>query len=158
MPYYHDVMSSPGPVCQAMLAGRHGRSSKSAEVAARECPAFRRRRSIRTRASADRPWRRHLWRVVGAGGGFLLVPILLFLSPRESVAAITATSLAVVFVNATSGPVAYARLQLIDHRTGPARALASAPGTILGALLTRFLPPRGIFDVIFGAVLVSRAL
>ena len=35
--------------------------------------------------------------MIGAGGGFLLVPILLLLYPKENTELITSTSLAVVF-------------------------------------------------------------
>jgi hypothetical protein len=92
--------------------------------------------------------------LIGAGGGFLLVPILLLLYPDESVQTITAMSLAVVFFNAASGSIAYARLGRIDYRTGIIFALASAPGAILGSLATAYLQ-RGVFDAIFGLLLVG---
>ncbi len=95
--------------------------------------------------------------LIGAGGGFLLVPLLLVLYPQAPVSTITATSLSVVFLNALSGSVAYARLRLIDYRTGGLFALAGAPGAILGALMTRLIP-RGAFDAIFGLLLVSLAI
>jgi uncharacterized membrane protein YfcA len=91
--------------------------------------------------------------LIGAGGGFLLVPILLLLYPDESVQTITAMSLAVVFFNAASGSIAYARLGRIDYRTGLIFAVASAPGAILGSLATAYLQ-RGVFDVLFGLLLV----
>jgi uncharacterized protein len=94
--------------------------------------------------------------LVGAGGGFLLVPLLLLLYPVEPVATITAMSLAVVFLNATSGSIAYARLRRIDYRTGLVFAAASAPGAILGARATSLLP-RGIFDAAFGLALIGLA-
>jgi uncharacterized membrane protein YfcA len=92
--------------------------------------------------------------LIGAGGGFLLVPLLLLLYPQETVKTITAISLAVVFLNATSGSLAYARLRRIDYRTGLLFAAASAPGAILGALVTALLP-RGLFDALFGLVLAG---
>jgi len=48
--------------------------------------------------------------VIGAGGGFLLAPILLMLYPEASPETITSISLAAVCANATSGSVAYARM------------------------------------------------
>jgi len=92
--------------------------------------------------------------LIGAGGGFLLVPILLLLYPDESVQTITAMSLAVVFFNAASGSIAYARLGRIDYRTGIIFAIASAPGAILGSLATAYLQ-RGAFDVLFGLLLIG---
>jgi uncharacterized membrane protein YfcA len=95
--------------------------------------------------------------LIGAGGGFLLVPLLLLLYPSTPASTITAISLAVVFVNATSGSMAYARLGRIDYRTGVVFAVASAPGAVLGSLVTEMLP-RGIFDVVFGLALMSLAI
>ena len=46
--------------------------------------------------------------LIGAGGGFVLMPILLILYPGESPAILTAISLAVVFFNALSGSESYA--------------------------------------------------
>jgi uncharacterized membrane protein YfcA len=94
--------------------------------------------------------------LIGAGGGFVLVPVLLFLYPDEQPATITSISLAVVFVNALSGSWAYARQRRIDYRTGVAFALATFPGAVLGALVVGSLS-RGAFDVLFGAVLVALA-
>src|SRR5919206_4244748 len=95
--------------------------------------------------------------LIGAGGGFLLVPLLLLFYPSTPTSTITAISLAVVFVNATSGSIAYARLGRIDYRTGIVFAAASAPGAVLGSLATERLP-RGVFDVVFGTVLMLLAL
>jgi uncharacterized protein len=94
--------------------------------------------------------------LVGAGGGFLLVPVLLFLYPDDPPDLITSTSLAVVFVNAVSGSVAYAIQRRIDYRVGIVLALATVPGAIIGALLTTKID-RGIFTLIFGLVLLAIA-
>lgn len=94
--------------------------------------------------------------LIGAGGGFLLLPLLVFIYPRESPALLTAISLTVVFVNAFSGSVAYARMRRTDVRTGLVFAAAGLPGAILGALTTRFLSHR-IFDPLLGGVLVLSA-
>lgn len=94
--------------------------------------------------------------LVGAGGGFLLVPVLLFLYPDDPPDVITSTSLAVVFVNAVSGSVAYGMQRRIDYRVGIVLALATVPGAIIGALLTTKID-RGVFTVIFGLVLLAIA-
>jgi len=95
--------------------------------------------------------------LIGAGGGFLLVPILLFLYPRETPAQLTAVSLAAVFANAASGSVAYLRARRVDIRTAVPFALATIPGAVLGAVAVRGVP-RGTFELIFGAVLGALAL
>jgi uncharacterized membrane protein YfcA len=92
--------------------------------------------------------------IVGAGGGFVIIPAFLLLYPDDSAATVTSISLAVVLFNATSGSVAYARLRRIDYRTGVAFALATIPGAVAGALATHAVPRR-TFDALFGVVLIS---
>jgi len=91
--------------------------------------------------------------LIGAGGGFILVPVLLLLHPERSPDRVAAMSLAVVFFNAFSGTAAYARMKRIDYRAGVVFALATVPGAILGALTTAFLARR-TFNVIMGVVLL----
>lgn len=95
--------------------------------------------------------------LVGAGGGFLLVPLLALLEPALPAESITSISLAVVAMNATSGAVAYARQRRIDYRSGIAFALATLPGSVAGALLTRTVS-RSAFDAIFAVLLVALAV
>ncbi|MCC7103856.1 MAG: sulfite exporter TauE/SafE family protein [Chloroflexi bacterium] len=91
--------------------------------------------------------------LIGSGGGFLLVPLLLFLYPDESTGTVTNISLAVVSISAIVGTVAYARLKRIDYRVGAAIAAGSVPGSIVGALAARYVP-RGSFDTVFGGLLL----
>jgi uncharacterized protein len=70
--------------------------------------------------------------LVGAGGGFVLTPILLILYPHESALTITSISLVVVFFNAASGSLA-------------------------GALAVHLVPIR-IFDLIIAIVLAVAAV
>ncbi len=91
--------------------------------------------------------------LIGAGGGFVLVPFLLLLYPNESPEIITSISLAVVFFNALSGSVAYARMRRIDYRSGALFSAATVPGAILGALTTGYLPRR-VFDAILGLLMI----
>ncbi len=95
--------------------------------------------------------------LVGAGGGFLLVPILAILEPSLPTSAITAVSLAVVAMNATSGAIAYWRQGRIDLRSGVPFALATLPGSVIGAIVSRAVP-RHIFDIILAALLIALAL
>ena len=95
--------------------------------------------------------------LVGAGGGFVLTPVLLLLYPRDSAQTITAISLVVVFFNAGSGSAAYARLRRTDYRSGMVFALATLPGAIGGALLTNVVP-RNVFNLITGVTLGALAV
>jgi hypothetical protein len=91
--------------------------------------------------------------IVGAGGGFVIIPAFLLFYPHDSTAAVTSVSLAVVLFNAGSGSAAYARMRRIDYRTAAAFALATIPGAVAGALATHAVPRRA-FDGLFGAVLL----
>lgn len=95
--------------------------------------------------------------LIGAGGGFVLVPFLLLCYPKEQPETITAISLAVVFFNAFSGSVAYARLGRIDYRSGLLLSAATLPGAVLGALTTAYIPRR-LFDAIFGVLMMGIAV
>jgi uncharacterized membrane protein YfcA len=92
--------------------------------------------------------------LVGAGGGSVLVPVLLILFPDEAPATITAISMAVVFFNAYSGTIAYMRMGRIDYRCGVLFTLAGLPGAIFGTLLVHEMP-RALFDPIFGLLLLA---
>jgi uncharacterized protein len=95
--------------------------------------------------------------LIGAGGGFLLTPVLLLTYPTESPEILTSISLAVVFFNAFSGSVAYARMRRIDYRSGVLFAMATVPGAVVGALTTSYIPRRA-FDLLFGMCMILAAL
>ena len=95
--------------------------------------------------------------LIGAGGGFVLMPLLLLLYPHEPPENLTAISLAVVFCNALSGSIAYARMRRIDYRSGLMFAAAATPGSVIGALNTSYLS-RWQFNLVFSIVLIGVAL
>lgn len=95
--------------------------------------------------------------LIGAGGGFVLIPVLLFLHPHEPAANLTALSLAVVFANALSGSSAYARQGRVDWRSALLFSLAGLPGSLVGAWLTNFIDRR-YFDPLLGATLIFGAM
>lgn len=68
--------------------------------------------------------------MIGAGGGFVLLPALLLLFPDDSPRVLTSMALAVVAINALSGTIAYLRARRIDF----------AVGVLLAAGATRFVP------------------
>ncbi len=92
--------------------------------------------------------------LIGAGGGFVLMPILLLLHPKLSPEHLTAISLAVVFFNALSGSESYAMMKRIDYKSGLMFAAATIPGAVIGALSTSFVP-RHLFNGIFGVLLIA---
>lgn len=95
--------------------------------------------------------------LIGAGGGFILVPLLLIFYPELGTERITAISMAVVSLNAISGTVAYAKSGRIDYKAGISFGAFTIPGSILGAILVKYIP-RDAFSVVFGVLLVVLAL
>ncbi len=95
--------------------------------------------------------------LIGAGGGFVLMPILLMLHPEASPDQLTAISLAVVFFNALSGSESYAFMKRIDYKSGLIFALATIPGAIIGALNTSGVN-RHLFNGIFALLLIVAAI
>ncbi len=94
--------------------------------------------------------------LIGAGGGFLMVPVMLLLlnmSPQRAVG----TSLAVVFLNGLSGTISYLRQRRVDVSTGWQFAVATVPGAILGAYLSVLFTAH-LFQVIFGLMLIGLSL
>ena len=91
--------------------------------------------------------------LVGAGGGFILTPLLLLIFTEQPSEVIAATSLSVVCLNALSGSVAYYRQRRIDIKTSASFALAGAPWVIVGVYATSEVP-RGPFDIILGLALL----
>ncbi len=90
--------------------------------------------------------------LIGAGGGFLLVPLLLIVYPDLSPAAVTSISLTMVVFNASSGTWAYGRMGRIDYKSGTVFAVATIPGAVLGAWVIEWIPRRP-FDLVFGVIL-----
>jgi uncharacterized membrane protein YfcA len=92
--------------------------------------------------------------LIGAGGGFILVPILLIIYPGRPPELITAISLAVVCLNASSGSIAYAFKKRIDYKSALIFCIATLPGTVIGSLLTSHIP-RNMFNLVFGVILIA---
>ncbi|HEX8270440.1 MAG TPA: sulfite exporter TauE/SafE family protein [Flavobacterium sp.] len=95
--------------------------------------------------------------LIGAGGGFILVPLLIIFHPELSPESITAISMAVVACNSVSGSAAYVAAKRIDYKAGIIFALFTIPGSILGVMTTDVIP-RQTFDVIFGIILLALAI
>jgi uncharacterized protein len=91
--------------------------------------------------------------IIGAGGGLILMPVLLLLYPHEAPALLTSTSLCAVFANSVSGSLAFARMRRADYKAGLLFAAATVPGAFLGSYLADFFP-RLAFQRVFGGFLV----
>ena len=90
--------------------------------------------------------------MVGAGGGFILVPILvLFWGIDPSTAA--GTSLALVAINSWSGSYGYRKIKLIDYRSGFLFAIAALPGSIFAPIILGHVDSSA-FKALFGLLLL----
>lgn len=94
--------------------------------------------------------------LIGAGGGFILVPVLILTHPNLPPDTITAISIAIVAVNALSGSIAYARSGRIDFKAGIVFALFTIPGSVLGVYTTSYIP-KTAFHLVFGILLIALA-
>lgn len=94
--------------------------------------------------------------MIGLGGGFILVPLLLVLYPGYEPEEVTSISLAVVMATAVSGSIAYARQGRIDFVTGLLFAAAAVPGVVAGVFLVSLVPQR-LFALLFGVLLLVLA-
>ncbi len=94
--------------------------------------------------------------MIGIGGGIIFVPVFLLFfhfTPQQAIG----TSLAAVFFNALSGSISYLRQKRVDIRSGWKFALATLPGALLGAWLSRYFTSR-ILELVFGLLLVGVAI
>lgn len=87
--------------------------------------------------------------LVGVGGGFIIVPVILVVFPDTDPLKVTSLSLAVITLNAISGSWAYAQQRRIDWKRGTIFALAGIPGVVLGTWLVAQIS-RSTFAIIMG--------
>ncbi len=95
--------------------------------------------------------------LIGAGGGFVLMPILLVLYPHENQAVLASITLAVVFFNSLSGTEAYALMGRVDYKSGLLFSAALIPSTVLGTLTTSHIP-RNLFDAIIAVLMLGASI
>lgn len=89
--------------------------------------------------------------LIGAGGGFIHVPVLIIFygfSPQHAIG----TSMAVVMMNAISGTFSYLAQKRIDYEIAIKFAVAASPGVFIGALLSQLFSVT-TFSLIFSAIL-----
>ncbi|SDI44371.1 hypothetical protein SAMN05192534_1561 [Alteribacillus persepolensis] len=94
--------------------------------------------------------------IIGAGGGFLFVPVLLMFYDITPEAA-AATGLAIVFLNAAAGLPVFIKQRRVLLRTGLLLAAGAFPGTILGERLVQF-SPEAVFYALFACLLIGLGL
>src|SRR4051812_33664654 len=91
--------------------------------------------------------------LIGVGGGFILVPILLLLYPHAENIWITSVSMWVVACNAMSGSLTYYLKDRVHLRAAIAFICASLPGNILGVWIESYIS-RPYFELTFGVAMI----
>ncbi len=90
--------------------------------------------------------------LIGAGGGFIHVPMLMIFfdfSPQLAIG----TSITAVFMNALSGTFSYITHQRIDYEIGLKFATAAVPGVLIGAVVAQHFTFTS-FSIFFSITLI----
>jgi uncharacterized membrane protein YfcA len=90
--------------------------------------------------------------LVGAGGGFVLAPLFVFLFPDMSAARLTSISLLAVAANSYSGSIGYALRKSVHWPSVFLFTLTASPGVILGVWLSQSFA-RSNFEIAFAVFL-----
>ena len=91
--------------------------------------------------------------LVGVGGGFLLMPVLLFLYPSLDQETLTLISLCAVLANGIAATVHYGRMKWIDYKTGMIMGACTIPTAIAARFALQGID-RSQFSRVFGVVLI----
>ena len=90
--------------------------------------------------------------LVGAGGGFIIGPLLILIFGWENKIAV-GTSLVCVSVASISGAISYLRLKIVDIRSAILFSIAAMPGAIL-AVIGLEKVNSAIFNILFSVMLI----
>lgn len=94
--------------------------------------------------------------ILGLGGGFIIVPMLIFIFGLS--AQISAgTSLVSLVFTGLSGAIGYGWQRRIDYKLGISLAAASAPGAVIGSLAST-LVASSVLTALFGCFMVLVAI
>ena len=94
--------------------------------------------------------------MLGVGGGFLIVPLLVLILdiPMHLAVGISITS---VVMTSVSSSIIYAKKGLVDFKLGIFLEMATTTGALVGSY-TALLLPEYILEIIFGVVLIYASL
>ena len=95
--------------------------------------------------------------LVGAGGGFMLMPVLLLIYPHRHASELAAVSLACILINTISGGIAFATQRRIDYKSALLFSITIIPGSIFGAMATKYVP-RSYFEGVFALFLIALSI
>lgn len=97
--------------------------------------------------------------LIGAGGGFILAPLLLIFFHKDP-QIVAGTVLALVAINSISGSFTFRRMGIVDKRSAYLFAAAAIPGSVIApfALKALLKGSPGIFHILFGIMLILLAI
>jgi uncharacterized membrane protein YfcA len=90
----------------------------------------------------------------GLGGGFIMVPLLVFLGFTAQKA--VGTSFMAILIISTSALFAHGKLNHVDYRLGILIGLGGILGAQIGSRLVEYVP-TDIFNKVFAIILVALA-
>jgi len=90
----------------------------------------------------------------GLGGGFIMVPLLIFLGFTAQKA--VGTSFMAILIISTSALFAHGKLNHVDYRLGILIGLGGILGAQIGSRLVQYVP-TDVFNKVFAIILVALA-
>jgi len=101
--------------------------------------------------------------LLGAGGAFVMIPLLLYVPPllavgQLDVKAVAGVTMAQVLVAASAGMLAHGRHGAVNADLVWAGGASMASGSLVGALASKYASERGLLLVFAGMVTVAAAL
>ncbi|MEK4030029.1 sulfite exporter TauE/SafE family protein [Pseudobacillus sp. FSL P4-0506] len=94
--------------------------------------------------------------IVGAGGGFIFVPVLLIVFQMEPTVA-AGSGLVLVCINSIAGAIGYAKKKMIHYRIGAAVGMGALPSSIVGVWFLQSYPSN-FFYILFASILIALGL
>jgi uncharacterized membrane protein YfcA len=91
--------------------------------------------------------------LIGAGGGFIIVPLLILAFGVDHRLAV-GSALVTVALSSLSGSISFLRLHYVDLRSAVLFSLSAIPGTIAGVIGLRYIPGHA-FEITYGFLLLA---
>lgn len=91
--------------------------------------------------------------LIGAGGGFLLMPFMMLYFPDKTPKELTSISMISIFFNSFSGTYAYLKMKRVEIQTAFIFSIITIPGSIMGTVFTNYIN-REKYNLFFGIFLI----
>jgi uncharacterized membrane protein YfcA len=91
--------------------------------------------------------------LIGAGGGFIIAPLLILVFGVDHRLAV-GSALLTVALSSISGSFSFLRLHYVDLRSAVLFSISAIPGTIIGVIGLRYVSGH-VFEIIYGFLLLA---